>query len=131
MELLRELYTFSEIIWDDGDYELTSTINEGIATIEYGRTQAASQKIANKATRGNKLFKKHKQLGIPNSFDSSALINYNLNRKYMLRFFAKTAFERKFYNQMIKDLLKSPEYKQYKKIWKDGGIEWTIRRKIF
>ena len=49
----------------------------------------------------------------------------------MLRFFAKTAFERKFYKQMIKDLLKSPEYTQYRKLWKDDGIEWTIRRKIF
>ena len=63
MNLLRELYTFTDTIWEDSECEIVATINEGIATISFG-DRASSQKITNKATRGNKLFKKHARLGI-------------------------------------------------------------------
>jgi len=61
---------------------------------------------------------------------TSALTRYTKNKRlYTTRFFAKTPEEKKLYNKIVDDLMKTGQYKKVRNVHVDGGILWELQRK--
>lgn len=65
--------------------------------------------------------------GVAALWVNSALQQYQKNKRYTTRFFAKTAEERKLYQTIVDDLMRTGHYKLIKTKFVDGGKLWELR----
>lgn len=122
--------TPKEIIWEetiqDQDFVFyAETIEEGVKQINFGNQRGGAMKTA-----GDVLGKINPTLaGIAAGMAINSLIKYKQNRKYTTRFFAKDRTERRFYEKLVADLMKSGHYVKVREKYMAGGYVWELRRK--
>lgn len=59
----------------------------------------------------------------------AAIAKYNSNKRNTMRLFAKDHIERKLYQKIINDLMKTGGYKKVKEKYAEGGYLWVLQRK--
>ena len=126
---LSKLGTY-EVIWEDtiegSNFGLyATTIEEGIKQISFGDRKGGLVKTA-----GEVLSKINPTLAdIAAGLAINSLIKYNKNKKYTTKFFAKDRSERRFYDKLVKDLMKTGHYVKIREKYSAGGYIWILRRK--
>ena len=120
MKLLQELVEEKEI-----DY---STIIEeairqypGLRNKRGGRIQSAVKGAA-------KFFRNPLVAATGAVMAINAYDQYQKNKRYTTRFFAKTPAERKMYKEIIQMMTQSGKYKLKKTKYVGGGREWILKR---
>jgi hypothetical protein len=124
--LLREL--FEEVIWQDeidGEmYQMTSLMMEGSRQISFGKSKAGRIAAGGLAAIADN----PGLAGMAAGYAISALNKYRKNRKYTTRFYAKTPVDKKFYQKLVDDLLKTNNYRTVRTKMVDGGKLWELER---
>lgn len=135
---LTELYNIDNIEWKDdrcslsiGDVsvEFTMPLEEGMRVFGMATSPRKSTSIANKALQGAKdFFSNPFVAGLTTLVAANAIQKYNQNKRYTTKFFAKTPEEKKLYDNIIRDLMATGNYKLIKTQYVDGGKLWVLKR---
>lgn len=130
---LDELHT--DYLWEgmigDGQYVLMATpLSENLAKLAFGSKDSLGliRRVVSK--QGSKdLFKNPVLTAIAASVAVTALANYRTNKKNTIKFYASDPTEKRFYQKMIDDLMKTGYYKIVKSKYVSGGYSWLLKRK--
>jgi len=116
-----------DILWEgelDGE-EYAFVIEEGRAQFvrnSRGGRQSGSLKKG-LAFAGNAAM-----AGLAAGFAVDAFNKYKKNKRNTMTFFAKGMQERKMYQQIVSDLMKTGNYKKVKDKYESGGYLWVIKK---
>lgn len=102
-------------------------VSEGVANISMaasrgGLIQQAGTKLWDKA------YKNPLMVAAMAAMATSAIHKYKQNKRLTTQFFAKTTKDRRFYEALVNDLMKTGHYKKIKQRYVDGGVLWVLRR---
>lgn len=135
---LTELYNVDTIEWDDDkctltigdvDVELSMPLEEGMRRFGMTTSPRKSTSVAKRAVKGAKQFFSNPFVaGLTALVATNAVQKYNQNKRYTTKFFAKSAEEKKLYDNIIRDLMATGKYKLVKTQFVDGGKLWVLKR---
>ena len=128
---LHELHNI-EVIWE-GDIEGEDYILF-VEPLEEGVIRAA---VANKkgglvrglARTAVGLAKNPVVVGMAAGMAIDAYQNYKRNKRYTTRFYAKDMQERRLYQKIVDDLMRTGQYKKVREKYVSGGYMWELKRK--
>lgn len=133
---LEEL-TEIDIVWEN---ETTTTIIDGVEysltfeSVEDGVKQLNIQTkpsiIKGVVGAATEFASKHPFItGVAALWAYNAVKKYTQNKKYTTRFFAKTTEDKRLYDKIVSDLMKTGHYKLVSSKYVDGGKIWELQRK--
>ena len=121
---LTELHT--EILWE-GDIDGESyqfVIKDGHALFEY-----RAGKVPGGLRKGLAFAGKAAMVGLAAGWAASALKKYKQNKRNTMTFFAKGGQEKKLYQGIVDDLMKTGHYKKIRDKYESGGYLWVLKKK--
>jgi hypothetical protein len=94
-----------------------------------GFAQNTKGGILRKAAKGALKFMSNPVVaGMAAGYAIDAISQYKRNKRHTTGFFAKDAKERKFYQGVVDDLMKTGKYKKVKEKYADGGYIWVLQK---
>ena len=123
---LHELHDI-DVLWEgelDGE-EYAFVIEEGMARF----TQPSRGGVLRKGAKGALKFISNPVVaGIAAGLAVDAYGKYKRNKRTTTTFFAKDMPERRLYQSIVNDLMKTGKYKKTHEKFVDGGILWVLKR---
>jgi hypothetical protein len=122
---LTELHT--EVLWEGeiGGEDYIFCIENGVAQF----IQERAGKVPGGIRKGLAFAGKAAMVGLAAGWALDSLKKYNRNKRTTTTFFAKDMQERKLYQGIVDDLMKTGHYKKTHEKYAKGGKIWVLKRK--
>ena len=115
-----------DILWEgeiDGEQYMFTINEDGHALFE------RAGKVSGSIKKGLAFAGKAAMVGLAGAWAVDAIQKYRKNKRNTMTFFTKDQQEKKLYQSIVDDLMKTGNYKKVKQSYVDGGHLWVLKKK--